>query len=235
MSPIYKCLLFCFPLLLSSCGTTNTKRFFNEFSGPSIKQLGLKKIDPLEVTILPIPDFALKSQEANNRWTSSLRSKGIVQLGASQFNREGQTGVQEIRNFAASIGSRVVYVSNVYQGKGSKTVSVPVSHTPGRTITSNSNTYGTVNTNSQTYGTLTPSYGTLGGGYNYSGNTYGSGSYSGNTSSSTYIPSSTTYAPKQVSYHSFRTIAVFCSPPSALSQTGAEALRRFRAERAQFE
>ena len=71
-------------------------------------------------------------------------------------------------------------------------------YTAGRTVTTNSNAYGS-----------------YGGGY-------GAGSYSGYGTSSTYIPGTTVYAPKQVQYNVFGVANIFCVPPENLSPDGLQ-------------
>ena len=212
--------------LVSCASTSATKSHFREFSGPSIKQLGIKKIRPSEVIVKQIPTSVTKQRSGMAKWLSTLKGKKLVQLGSSQYTREGQTDIVEIRNVAASLGAKVVYVDMRYLGNGKKTVAVPVAFTPGRTIRSSSNTYGTVNTRSSSYGSI--------GSTPYYGRSYGSGNYSGTTNNSTYIPSSTTYAPRQVSYAAYGVTAIFCAPESALSESGLARLQQHRAERKNY-
>ena len=148
-------------VLLSSCSTSITQKYFKEFSGPSINKLGAQKTPVTEIITRPIPSSAFSHKNGMRDWQASLKSKGLVQLGASQYTKEGRTDISEIRRTAASVGAKVVYFDNRYVGRGRKTISVPVSHTPGRTISSSSNTYGTINTNSSSYGSIgsTPYYG----------------------------------------------------------------------------
>lgn len=219
--------LICSVAVFSSCASkSTTQQFFKEFDGPSIKQLGVKKTSITEVITRPIPSSAFSEKNGMDKWQASLRSKGLVQLGSSQYSKEGRTGIDEIRKTAASLGAKVVYVDNRYLGRGRKTISVPVAHTPGRTISSSSNSYGTINTNSSSYGSI--------GSTPYYGNSYGSGSYSGSTNSSTYIPGSTTYAAKQVGYSAYGFTAIFCVPESSLSPAGLQLLQKHRAERKQY-
>ena len=80
-------------------------------------------------------------------------------------------------------------------------MSVPILYTAGQTVRTTSNAYGS-----------------YGGGY-------GAGSYSGYGTSSTYIPGTTVYAPKQVQYNVFGVTNIFCAPPESLSPEGLQKIK----------
>ena len=86
------CLLSASFLFLASCASNSpTKAYFKEFSGPSIKQLGIKSINPSEVMIRNVPSDVLGSKKRVKEFKASLSAKNLVQLGVSEYRREGQT------------------------------------------------------------------------------------------------------------------------------------------------
>ena len=206
--------------MLASCASSSSsKTHYKSLGGVSAKHLGLKKLSPSEVIIKKIPAHAFAPNGSTMKWQQSLQKKGLTQFGMSKYKQEGQPNLNEIRTHAASIGARVVYVDIRGLGRGRKTIAEPIAHTRGRTITSSSNTSGTINISSNSYGSI--------GSTSYYGNTYGTGTYSGRTNSSTYIPGSTIYGSRQVSYSVTGIMAIFCAPQSDISADGIRRLQQY--------
>lgn len=187
---------------LPSCSSSSlTQTNFVQVSGPPLKQLGLKKISPSEVVIRQIPDSVFTSKEAMVSGAASMDRSGLIPLGSSTYTSRGYPGVKELREAAADCRAQIVYTNYRFLRSNSETISVPIMYTAGKTVTSNTN-----------------SYGSYGGGY-------GAGSYSGYGTSSTYIPGTTVYAPKQVQYNVFGVTNFFCAPPENLSPEGLQKIK----------
>ena len=207
---------------LVSCSTPYmTLKHFQEFNGPPVKALGIKTVASSEVIVKPIPESALNSSEGMAKWRTSLKNRGLVQLGSSTYYREGKTDIKDVRLSASWLGARVAYVSMRYIGRGSRTVAVPIAHTPGRTITRDSNTYGNFNSSGTHYGTI--------GNTQYSGTSHGGGTYSGTTTDSIYVPGTTTYGRERQHFNEFQIMVLFCAPENELSDEGRAKLEQHRA------
>lgn len=190
---------------LSSCSSTSlTQANFIQANGPPLKQLGLKKISPSEVVVRQIPDSVFTSKEAMASWAASMDKSGLIPLGASNYTSRGRPGLEELREAGADVRAQVVYTNVRFLNTNTETISVPIMYTSGQTVTTNSNSYGS---------------------YGYG---YGSGTYSGYGTSSTYIPGTTVYAPKQVQYNVFGVTNIFCVPPENLSQEGLDKIKNHK-------
>lgn len=187
---------------LPSCSSTSlTRANFIQASGPPLKQLGLKKIAPSEVVVRQIPDSAFASKEGMAKWCAAMDRSGLIPVGASIYNSRGRPGIEELRDAGANVRAPIVYTNVRFLSTNTETVSVPIMYTSGQTVTTSSNAYGS-----------------YGGGY-------GAGSYSGYGTSSTYIPGTTVYAPKQVQYNVFGVTNIFCAPPENLSPEGLQKMK----------
>lgn len=215
--------ILCGALITTSCSVSNTSRFFEEASGPPIRELGLRSVKPSEVVIRTIDPAIIRDRSKFKQWQQSNRtSRNLVFLGSSEYSREGRPSQEEIRLSASRLGAKVAYVDMPYAGKGQKTIEVPIARTSGRTITHNSDSYGSISGSGSTYGTY--------GGTPYDSNTRISGSYSGSTTSSTYIPGTTLYGTRDVSYDSFDILVMFYVPEEHLSEEGMRKVRAARDE-----
>lgn len=217
----------CISLLTTACSVSPTSKFFQEANGPAIRDLGLRHVSPSEVLVKTIDPSVLRDKARFQQWQRSNQiDRNLVFLGASDYNREGQPSQEEIRLAASRLGAKVAYVHMPYAGKGRKTISVPIAHTTGRTITQSSDSYGSLSGNGYTSGMY--------GNTPYSSNTYMSGSYSGSTTSSTYIPGTTTYAARDVSYDSFDIKVMFYTPRENVSEKGLQRLKASREENSRY-
>ena len=213
----------CGSLLTSACTVSPTSKYFQEANGPAIRELGLRRVRASEVVVSPIDPSIVHDQARFKQWQQSNRTnKNLVFLGNSSYRREGRTSQEEIRLAASRLGAKVAYVHMPYAGKGQKTIAVPIAHTTGQTITYSSDSYGSLSGNGYTSGM----YGST----PYSSNTSINGSYSGSTNSSTYIPSITTYAARDVSFDSFDILVMFYAPMENLSEEGFQRLKTARNE-----
>lgn len=189
-------------MCLSSCSSTSlTQANFIQANGPPLKQLGLRKISPSEVVVRQIPDSVFTSKEAMASWSASMNKSGLIPLGASNYTSRGRPGLEELRQAAADVRAQFVYTNVRFLNTNTETISVPIMYTAGQTVTTNSNAYGS---------------------YGYG---YGAGTYSGYGTSSTYIPGTTVYAPKQVQYNVFWVTNIFFAPPESLSQEGLDKIK----------
>lgn len=213
----------CVSLLTSACSVSPTSKFFQEANGPSIRELGLRRVSPSEVVVSPIDPSIVRDQARFKQWQQNNRTnKNLVFLGNSSYRREGRPSQEEIRLAASHLGAKVAYVHMPYAGKGQKTIAVPIAHTTGQTITHSSDSYGSLSGNRYTSGM----YGST----PYDSNTSINGSYSGSTTSSTYIPGTTTYAARDVSFESFDILVMFYAPMENLSEGGIQRLKAARNE-----
>lgn len=213
----------CVSLLTSACSVSPTSKFFQEANGPSIRELGLRRVSPTEVVVSPIDPSIMRDKARFQQWQQNNRtSKNLVFLGNSSYRREGRPSQEEIRLAASRLGAKVAYVYMPYAGKGQKTIAVPVAHTTGGTITHSSDTYGSLSGNGYTSGMY--------GNTPYSSNTSINGSYSESTTSSTYVPGTTTYAARDVTFDSYDILVMFYAPMENLSKEGIQKLNAARNE-----
>jgi hypothetical protein len=180
---------------------------FVQANGPPLKQLGLKKVAPSEVVVRQIPALVFASPATQTQWANSMDATNLIAIGSSVYNSNGYPGLEELRSAAAAVNAQFVYTNTRFMGRNTKSVSVPILSTSGRTVTTNSNNFGS---------------------FNYYGNSYGRGSYRGYGTSSTYIPGTTVYAPKQVEYDVYRNFVIFCVPSENMSAKGRQRLTEFQ-------
>jgi hypothetical protein len=217
----------CLSLLTVACTVPPTSKFFQEANGPSIRELGLRRVSPSEVIVNPIDPSVIRDKTRFMQWQQSNRSdKNLVFLGESSYSREGRPSLEEIRLAASRLGAKVAYVDISYAGKGQKTIPVPIAHTTGQTITHSSNSYGSVSGTGYTSG--------MHGSTPYNSSTSINGTYSGSTTSSTHIPGTTTYAARDIAYDAFDILVMFYVPLENLSENGLQKLKAARSESSRY-
>jgi len=195
-------------ICLTSCTSPlRTPANFVPANGPPIEQLGLKKVEPSEVIVREIPDSALRSKESLAQWALSKDKSGEIPLGVTYYSSEYSPDIVALRKSAADFNALIVYTKARYLGRKTKTVSVPIMYTDDRTVTTRNNTY--ANCNNQ-YGV------------------YGTSSYSGYGTSSTYIPGTTVYAPKQIGYNDYSFINLYCVPRQNVSPKGLKKIADYQ-------
>lgn len=198
---------------LNSCAHTPTAPpDFVTICGPPLESLGLKEVEPSEVIVREIPDAAFRNKESTSQWTASLQKMGLMPLGFSNHISDGSPNETTLKRHAADCNAQIVYTKTRYMGRDTKTIPVPILFSPGQTVMTSSTNYGTVNAN--TYGA-----------YGYGS---GTGTYNGHTSSFTYIPPSTIYAPKEVTYNAYSVITIYCVPPGNISQRGLKLIAEYQ-------
>lgn len=188
-------------LLLQSCTIDNAyRKSYSSISSPTFK--------PKRVPMRQIKISGTKRADLN--WARKIAKKDdLILLGISDFSGGTYNHKKEIREHAWQVGADLVVGSSSYLGSVQGTRMVPTSFTPGRTITSNTNSYG-----NSTYSGSASAYGS--GGYataNYSG----TGSYTGYSNTSTYVPPQTTYGAVPHTSQVFRNRAAFFRSKSDLA------------------
>lgn len=165
-------------------------------SGVPIEQLGLRKVAPSEVIIKQIPDSVFSSKQGAVQWDSSTTKNGWIPLGYTSYTSEFAPDPGFLRIYAADFNALIVCTSVRFLRRATKTVEVPILSSSGQTVTTSSNSHGS---------------------YGYG---YGTGSYRGYGTSTTYIPGTTIYAPKQVVCNVYQITNLFYVPKQNVSPTG---------------
>ena len=137
--------------LFCGCGSSSlTNSNFVQVGGPPLQSLGLKKVSPSEVVVRELPYSTLRSNTVMNNWGAERMNQGLIPIGSSNYQSQYAPNIDDIRETAAKHGAQFVYTRTDYSGQGTRTVQVPVLSTSGRTITTNTNVYGSV-ANSTSY------------------------------------------------------------------------------------
>jgi hypothetical protein len=200
-------------IILPACSVSPTSESFRKSNGPAISELGLQQVSTSEVILKYIPSSIATNDRLFEKWMNGNKTdRNLLHLGNSIYKREGRTSEHEIRQAASKLGAKVAYVYMPYSGRGKKTISVPIAHTDGQTITSNSYASGSISAAGMTSGTI--------GSTPFSSNTHMQGSYSGSNTTSTYIPGTTTYAAREVAFDCYDVLVMFYVPIEHVSKSG---------------
>lgn len=163
-------------LAFFATGCQTTSNIAPHFEGSPGKRLASAG----QVQTRKIPTMDLKAHRKN------MAKQGYMLVGKALFTGE-QEGEQQLKSFAASVGADLAEGYIVPVGTSQRTYMGISSFTPGRTVTSvgTSSAYASGSGS----GTIQSPYGAM------PFNTSGSATAYGASTTSTYIPSQTTYAP----------------------------------------
>jgi hypothetical protein len=194
--PIYSLLVLAAALLLPSCQAPNP--LTQHYTGEKWKKI-------TEKNLIRVVD--LKPNKKDKDLISSMRSSGYARAGYAEFRGE-QLSTEEIRSFAASIGSDYVHMAAWAPEIQQRSQLVVSSYTPASTVTSYASGQATANYN-QNSSIYTP-YGNA--------NIYSQGTANayGQASSTTYIPSRTTYTRDYYNVLVTNQFYIFWVSPSAI-------------------
>jgi hypothetical protein len=192
----YSLIILLLALLLSSCQAPNP--LSSHWTGEKWKRIS-------EKNLIRVVD--LKPNEKNKDLFSSMKKSGYGRAGYAEFRGENLS-FDEIRNFAASIGSDYVYKAAWAPEIQQRSQLVISSYTPASTVTSYASGQATANYN-QNSSIYTP-YG------NANIKSQGTANAYGQASSNTYIPSSTTYTRDNYNVLVTNQLYIFWVSPSAI-------------------
>lgn len=163
-------------LAVMATGCQTTSNIAPHFEGTPGKRLASAS----QVQTRKIPTMKLEAHRKN------MAKQGYMLVGKALFVGE-QQGDQQLKGFSASVGADLVEGYIVPVGTSQRSYMGVSSYTPGRTATSfgASSAYATGSSS----GTINSPYGAV------PFNTSGSATAYGTSTTSTYIPSQTTYAP----------------------------------------
>lgn len=183
-------------VLLASCQAPNP--LSSHYTGEKWKRISEKNL---------IRVVELKPNKKAKDFFSSMRNSGYARAGYAEFRGE-QLSTEEIRNFAASIGSDYVHMAAWAPEIQQRSQLVVSSYTPASTVTSYASGQATTNYN-QNSSIYTP-YGNA--------NIYSQGTANayGQASSTTYIPSRTTYTRDYYNVLVTNQFYIFWVSPSAI-------------------
>jgi len=168
------------------------------------------------VELRKLPDVKAEKRVAD------LNKQGYLMIGRSIF-RGNVDSLEQLRAFAASIGSDLVEGALIPVGTEQRSYMGIGSYTPGRTAT----TFGTASVygSGTTSGNIYSSYGPM----SYSGQSSG-GAY-GTSVSSTYIPPSITYVPKTYEVPIAEQAYVFYISPRAYLRNWMDLFKQMNASK----